>query len=798
MRTDPRSVVGGLVNRALQRRIDLEDALKEAERKGLLEQFPESQAKAQELIRTEIGAEGQAATPTAFEIEQQQSFPVGIREQAPTPTPTEERVEPRTFFFNVDIEEAKQKAFDFGESAIGKIETFRTKATEFFLPSLREEREEREREFATLQAEEAFVTQRITTFGEEFGGRALPQKEFEEAILQKESIGKQIVLVENLQFRVQEREKAREIKLIESQFTDPLGVIGGGFAKGFISAPFDIASLGVGLATAPISTVKETFAGFAQIPGGLSEKPITTLSELAGSFTGQTLIFGGRPILFKGKKTQVIKTPKGESIVSISVGQKFDDFGRAIIGFETKTGRAGAIKQITFGKTDLGKTFGVGEIAIKPGGKKTQSFIGVIESKAKRTPFDLVLEDVGGVKVSKEIFGEAIVGKGQVVISPKSKFFSRQFEFGFDRPDILTELPKPRFFETKVRGIKSTEFESTAFSFPVDKSGRIKTILGGTKAEGIAPVGFSGLSFDFSKFKIGDLKTFKKKVKKPKKTFDILTPEQQLLIQGFGKTEIDLLGIASQATTSTIKQKSIVTGKTIVSPKVKTLIGGAVLTQTQIKRGQGLFQPDLSQSLRFPSARQQGINFIGAELIIKKEKQRDILGQGIIQSLSLKESFGLKGRAKTKQIIDQIPKIKTIQKTIQRQIPKQKQKTIQKLALKEIFAKPLSFASPFAPKKPRPFLFRLPELRIGDIGGDLFATRKTKRTPSLSSALRLQEFGIKRRKFTKRAEESGLFSREFGIKGLEKIDLGSLLGKVTRKKKRGSKLLKRRKTSKRR
>jgi len=102
VRTDPRSTVGRLVNRALQRQIDIQESLRTALAKGLLEEerFAESRARAQALKDAEqaqIQAQarapptqqfdrGRQIQPTQRELELGQSLLPQFREQAPSPT----------------------------------------------------------------------------------------------------------------------------------------------------------------------------------------------------------------------------------------------------------------------------------------------------------------------------------------------------------------------------------------------------------------------------------------------------------------------------------------------------------------------------------------------------------------------------------------------------------------------------------------------------------------------------------------------------------------------------------------
>jgi len=355
---------------------------------------------------------------------------------------------------------------------------------------------------------------------------------------------------------------------------------GEGIGREVVGLGLGVVGVGVGTLVAvqhPIQTIKAIKTIPQQLAigkefvtsGQLSQQIIQNPGLVTGVIAGEVIIARGL-----GRVVQVptqaiarrVLTPKAESIVSVSLERQAGLRGQAIIGFETVSGRVGTMRQISK-IDDLTKTIGVGEIAkqkfdfagdiklVKP-----QAIIGVVGSKAKRTPVTNIIEEIAGVKVGREIFGEVVVGKGRVFISPREKFFSTRME--------MTPRLKSRIFLERVKGIQTLDFTTKAFVVPVGTSGRLKFVLGGTKAEGIKPVGFASFVFRLKDLKVGGDKLG---LGKTPKTFKILTPEGKILFQKHAtKQEIDLLSIASAGTT------------TIKTPTIKALpsIKGTIQTPT--------------------------------------------------------------------------------------------------------------------------------------------------------------------------------------------------------------------------
>lgn len=370
------------------------------------------------------------------------------------------------------------------------------------------------------------------------------------------------------------RRKKREISQRGEGIGREIGGVGLGVAGVVVGTAVAIPQI----ISSPIQTIKSVPTQIAigkefVTSGQLSQQIVQNPGLVTGVIAGEVIIARGL-----GRVVQVptqaiarrVLTPKAESIVSVSLERQVGLRGQAIIGFETVSGRVGTIRQISK-IDDLTKTIGVGQIAkqkfdfagdiklVKP-----QAIIGEVISKAKRTPVTNIIEEIGGVKVGREIFGEVVVGKGRVSISPREKFFSTRME--------ITPRLKSRIFLERVKGIKTLDFTTKAFVVPVGTSGRLKFVLGGTKAEGIKPAGFGAFVFRLKDLKVGGDK-LALGMKTPK-TFKILTPEQKILFQKQAtKQEVDLLSIASAGTTTfkTLKVKALPSIKgTIQTPTLET------------------------------------------------------------------------------------------------------------------------------------------------------------------------------------------------------------------------------------
>lgn len=78
----------------------------------------------------------------------------------------------------------------------------------------------------------------------------------------------------------------------QKQYSQSSGAFLGGLATGFITTPTQLASLGIGLFSRPVSEVKEVAKGFKQLPSEFVKAPLVTGGRLLGSLAGQKLIFG--------------------------------------------------------------------------------------------------------------------------------------------------------------------------------------------------------------------------------------------------------------------------------------------------------------------------------------------------------------------------------------------------------------------------------------------------------------------------------------------------------------------------
>ena len=208
-------------------------------------------------------------------------------------------------FFGVDVKALTapviEKAKEIGEVAIKKIEETGQSAVGFFIPSIKEKEEQVQREEQVLIQEQAIVTKGIEEFEEKYAGKELPQEQFDIATIEKTSLEKQIAAVESRGASIIQKEEFAKTELERKQFEDPTLLVSG-FVKGAVESPFVLGSLAVGLAIKPVTTVKETILGFKELPKQIAKTPISTLSELGGSLTGQAVILGG---IFGTPKTKI-------------------------------------------------------------------------------------------------------------------------------------------------------------------------------------------------------------------------------------------------------------------------------------------------------------------------------------------------------------------------------------------------------------------------------------------------------------------------------------------------------------
>ena len=234
IRTDPRSTVGRLVNQALQRQIDLQQSLRSALSKGLLEkkQFAESKARAEALLRAEksqkLALAFKSTTPTeralkmslpkdlrrlsVAEVKRRQSILIKPK-FTPLPTPKITPLPPikrkgisRPQFIK-DVSKTKSKV-------LKVIQKFRD------ITSLGLTKEIREKEKINVRIEN--FNKEVSSFEKKFIGRDLTEKEFAIAKKKEEELDKKLRDIELKEKSIKKTIPTKSLKKIKSSIKDLL------------------------------------------------------------------------------------------------------------------------------------------------------------------------------------------------------------------------------------------------------------------------------------------------------------------------------------------------------------------------------------------------------------------------------------------------------------------------------------------------------------------------------------------------------------------------------------------------
>ena len=769
VRTDPRSTVGGLVQRSLQRQSDLETSLREAQIRELeesrLQSIPEAEREAslqaqQSLLEPTITATP-APTPSLItvkptEAEEARQVLIGqrtaeeqlLQQSIPAPTTflgglkTKEGFEREVFFADIF---QQQKEFE----QAPELSPFGISTPEgeiaFFIPSVERAKGVSEQAFQELPQ-----VQRRSLIGTEIGIGVT------RGLISLATFGPDIVVglgksgqlqpgedikLFDLPFGTTEQALEKSFKPLREFQEIPtgipgivgeVGVIGGtilfggagaikGFkrlkATGFTVREAAVETAGIfspirikpGVFTSPI--VEET-----------PSKALSILRKEAG-IQRRDIIGVGDEFIFTSRQ-ETIKLPSGKTRagpVEITIVQEGTLIGGGSL-------RPGVIISETGGfvrsPRKVGEAFRIFETEDIKVSKRLEEALGGTSESFIQQKFSTFLEG----EIPGELTGFVEVSGGKKFRVRRGAGVSRQVgegltEFTFGRRQIIPKIET--FQDVSILDGGKVEVFRTTIRRP---SGRVK----------VKPT-IRGLEIELTKdFSISDVKvpdTFGTIDKTPlSKTFSDRLLGVQKPKAKFSPIEkslnVQLEAIQSSLVSS---KKPTVTSKTLIG--LPRFVGREGLAQEQ---------------LTFVKQK---------ELQITKQKTRQILRERQIQRQELK----------LEQILEQKPR-----------------------AIVDIFG---SRARPRFPVGPTPFLFRLPEFKLGGLGGETIGKRIFLRTPSLGAVISFQEFGIKRRRGA--GEITGLVGRELGLGALPKIELGSLLGEVTIKRKKGGKNIKKNKTKKR-
>lgn len=726
IRYEANSVVGRLVNRAIKNRVEFERSLQEQLRKGLLEDKPESKAVAEEIDAYIIAKRKREAEEEKRELKEiellTEQEKVRLNEEFER---RKEQAETKNFF-GFDIPPVREKISGLGEFGQERISELGQSAIEFFIPGIKGERVKTEREQEIIRLEGEYLSGRISEFESTYGFEPLSEEKFEKAMTEKETIERQIGAVQSHQQSFAQRQQRKEQELIEKQFEEP-SLIVSGFVKGAVSSPFDVASFGVGLATSPISTGKETILSFKELPSLIKAKPVSTISELSGNIAGQSLIFSGFGKGFKAIKQKVPKISEVNFIDSALTKKTSlsNTFAEGIRVFE--------------GKNILA------DFEIIP---KQQSLLGL--ETFKRT---------GRISRAKESLFSGL--EGERIISSFKKAFQQE-----PRIKALKQFKKARAKEPK---LLTFEFEK-----PLVQRFDIIDIFKKQKAK--EPITF-GLDVDFLKqlrqqpkrYDTLDLlpKKAKGKPKKPKPlTFEFEKPLVQrydTIETSYAKPQLQLL--LKKPKLKKPKQKVIQIYDILEQQKPRIKFK-TKLKQKQIQKqsSRQLFKEEPLQKTFQIQRQTSGL----LPLLVPQFKPRQAQKQFQFQLL--------KQPQKTKQALKQPQLFKFKQPSALAQLS-----SLNELqGISELFREKTKQFQKLETLKPRkPKLLRKDDFGLGK---DMFSTRLDrtfKRTPSLGAVI-LKDFKIKTPKFSKAKEQSGLFERAY----TGKVQLPNLMGKVTKKRRK--------------
>lgn len=584
-----------------------------------------------------------------------------------------------------------------------------------------------------------------------------------------------------------------------------------GFGLGVGASAITTMEFAKGVVTEPVKTVKEipksvVFATEFLSSGAAAELIKTEPGFVTGFIAGEVVQFKVATKVLKGKK----KTPPTEE-------------------FQVEF-----IKPQKITKTPLSRTFaedifigGEKDFLLKPFKPTKPIDLGLKRFKELERVRTAKETTLAKLEAPKMAFEELISKESKIFVGKEKDFLLKPF---LEIKPKKFKPTKPIEFSFDIEPFRrqKARLKSEADIFIIDRKGLPRIV---EKKPRFRKRKRGLFEFDFTEELKGALEIERKqpkrfdiidkgypKLKKKKKpiTFD-LTPELKQAIK-FEKTQPKRFDLVGKADQQLILEKPKQVQKQIQKEfKIveKPILKEQKLALKRFQRQRGLLPrrkkkeiyqeikmpvPEFQEQIQVPKQRTQ------QQLVLlerPKQVQKSIQQQFQTQTgrFAIPEYAVIKTAQRFQPLQKQFPIFKSIQKDLQAVSPLEAQRTRQALRFREGFAQaqpqllrqPQVLIQPQIFKEeeflklrllqrvPRVKKFKKPKIDFGweDPFSTLRVTRKFKRTPSLGAVLQyeLTGFGGGRRRI--RVEETGLVERGFEFK-LPKVEIGSLLGKVTK------------------